>query len=131
MRPPIGLVVPFLPLFYTTIWAGGYPYYYADGVYYGWRADERVYVVSEPPPEQVVVEQSALPSELFIYPKEGQSKVLQATARYECHRWAVEQTGFDPMQPSGNVSGVQHNSKRIGYQRAMKACLEARNYSVQ
>jgi hypothetical protein len=131
VRPPIGIVVPFLPPFYTTIWAGAVPYYYADGVYYNWRARERVYVISDPPPEQEVVEQSALPKDLFIYPKEGQNKEQQATDRYECHRWAVGETGFDPVQPGGNVPEAQHNNKEIDYQRAIKACLEARNYSVQ
>ena len=34
IAPPIGIVIPFLPSFYTTIWVGGIPYYYADDVYY-------------------------------------------------------------------------------------------------
>jgi hypothetical protein len=34
--PPVGIVVPFVPVFATAVWFGGYPYpyYYADGVYY-------------------------------------------------------------------------------------------------
>ena len=131
IMPPIGLVVPLLPPFYTTIWVRGAPYYYADGVYYVWRPEDRVYVVSEPPPKTEVVEQSSIPEQLFIYPKEGQSEEQQATDRYECHRWSVGQTGFDPTQPGGNVPEGQHSSKRLDYQRAVKACLEARNYSVQ
>lgn len=131
VRPPIGLFVPFLPPFYTTIWAGTVPYYYADGVYYRWQAGDRVYVVSDPPPEQEVVAQEALPQDLFVYPKGEQSKEQQATDRYECHRWAVGETGYDPTQPGGNVPEAQHNAKEIEYQRALKACLEARNYSVQ
>ncbi|MCK4837360.1 MAG: hypothetical protein KAS94_01080, partial [Desulfobulbaceae bacterium] len=67
----------------------------------------------------------------FIYPKEGQSEEQQATDRYECHRWSVDQTGFDPSQPGGDVPQREHSGKRLEYQRAMKACLEARNYSVQ
>jgi hypothetical protein len=131
VMPPIGLVVTLLPPFHTTIWAGGIPYYYADDVYYLWRAEDRVYVVSEPPPDTEIVEQSAIPEQLFIYPKEGQSEEQQATDRYECHRWSVTQTGFDPSQPGGNVPEEQHQTKHLKYQRAMKACLEARNYSVQ
>ena len=30
VAPPFGIVVPFLPPFYTTIWVGGIPYYYAN-----------------------------------------------------------------------------------------------------
>jgi hypothetical protein len=129
--PPVGLVVPFLPPFYTTIWVGAIPYYYAGGVYYVWRPEERVYVVSEPPPEAEVSEQAAVPDQLFVYPTRGQSEQQQATDRYQCHRWASDQTGFDPTQPGGGVPEAQHTARRSDYQRAMKACLEARGYSVQ
>lgn len=129
--PPVGLFVPFLPPFYTTIWVGGVPYYYADGVYYAWRPEDRTYVVTEPPPESEVNEQPATPDQLFIYPQKGQSEQQQATDRYQCHSWSVDQTGFDPTKTGGNVSEAQYPDKRSDYQRAMKACLEARGYSVQ
>ncbi len=129
--PPFGLVVPILPSYYTTIWVGGLPYYYAGGVYYVWRPERRAYVVTHPPPESNVVEQQELPEQLFIYPKNGQSPDLQATDRYECHRWAVEQTDFDPTRSGGNVTQEQNTAKRSDYQRAMKACLGARGYSVK
>lgn len=32
----------------------------------------------------------------FAYPKAGQSEQQQSKDRYECHQWAVSQTGFDP-----------------------------------
>jgi hypothetical protein len=131
IAPPLGLVVPFLPLFYTTIWVAGIPYYYADNVYYVWSPEQNGYVVTEAPPEQEVREQPAAPEQLFIYPKKGQSEQQQATDRYECHRWGVGQSGFDPTQPGGNVPEAQRAAKRADYQRAMKACLEARGYSVQ
>ncbi len=34
-----------------------------------------------------------------IYPKYGQSLDQQDRDRYECHNWAVTQTGFDPFWP--------------------------------
>jgi len=131
VTPPIGLTLSLLPPYYTTIWVGGVPYYYADDVYYRWLPQQRVYVVSEPPPAKEVVEDSSLPKNLYIYPKIGQSPEQQATDRYECHSWAVDQTGFDPIQPGGNVPADQNTVRRADYQRAMKACLEARDYSVQ
>lgn len=131
VTPPVGMTVTLLPPFYTTIWVGGIPYYYADGVYYRWRPAERVYVVSEAPAEPEVVEDASIPQQLFVYPKQGQSSEQQNSDRYECHRWSVEQTGFDPTQPGGNVPEEQNVVKRSDYQRAMKACLEARGYSVQ
>lgn len=131
VAPPIGLTLSVLPPYYTTIWANGVPYYYADDVYYRWLPAERAYVVSAPPPDKEVVEDTNIPKSLFIYPKKGQSAEQQDTDRYECYRWAVQQTGFDPTQPGGSVPTDQNVSKRGEYQRAMKACLEARDYSVQ
>ncbi len=129
--PPIGLVVPILPPFYTTIWVGSVPYYYAGGVYYTWRPETRGYVVTEPPPEAEVREPPVVPEQLFVYPKKGQNEAQLAPDRYQCHRWSADQSGFDPTQPGGNVPETQHSAKRADYQRAMKACLEARGYSVQ
>jgi hypothetical protein len=129
--PPFGLIAPFLPPYYTTIWVSGIPYYYAGGIYYVWRPEQSAYVVTEPPPETEVSEAPPTSDELFVYPMKGQSEQQQATDRYQCHRWATEQTGFDPTRPGGNVPEAQHAAKRADYQRAMKACLEARGYSVQ
>lgn len=129
--PPVGLVVAELPPFYTTIWVSGTPYYYADGVYYVWRPTVPGYVVVEAPSESKINTEATVPEELYIYPKEGQSEEKQATDRYECHRWSADQTGFDPTQPGGGVPVDQHASKHADYQRAMKACLEGRGYSVK
>jgi hypothetical protein len=35
----------------------------------------------------------------MIYPAKGQSKDQQSKDRYECHTWAVQETGFDPTVP--------------------------------
>ena len=32
----------------------------------------------------------------FAYPNGGQSQEQQASDRFQCHQWAVSQTGFDP-----------------------------------
>lgn len=131
--PPIGISVRVLPDIYTTIWVGGSPYYYAGGVYYAWRPEERVYVVTNPPTEVVNVSGNdfAASDQLYIYPKQGQSDQQQATDRYDCHRWGVSQTQYDPTVPNQNLSVSEQASKRLDYRRAMKACLEGRGYSVQ
>lgn len=130
--PPVGITVPILPRFYTTVWVGGVPYYYAEGVYYTWIPERRVYVVTEPPADNgVASDPGSNPEELFIYPKQGQSEEQQASDRYQCHRWSVGQTTFDPTLPNGNVDVSQYADKHEDYNRAMKACLEARGYSVQ
>ncbi len=35
----------------------------------------------------------------FVYPAKGQSAEQQKKDEYECHQWAVQQTGFDPTKP--------------------------------
>jgi len=35
----------------------------------------------------------------YIYPSKGQNAQQQDRDRYECHTWAVQQTGFDPTRP--------------------------------
>jgi hypothetical protein len=68
---------------------------------------------------------------LFIYPRKGQSEKQQSDDRYQCHRWAVDQTHFDPSQPPGSVPDAQASLKKTDYRRAMGACLDARGYSVK
>jgi hypothetical protein len=131
IQPPIGLYISVLPPYYTTIWFGGIPYYYAAGVYYTWLPDRHVYVVASPPSDESISEPPGDSEQLFVYPKQGQSEQQQATDRYECYEWSKSQTGFDPTVQGGDVPAGEHDSKRADYNRAMKACLEARGYSVQ
>lgn len=49
----------------------------------------RTVAVAPPPP----------PVRLFVYPANGQSPDQTARDRYECHAWAVQQTGVDPSRP--------------------------------
>jgi hypothetical protein len=141
IAPPIGIFVPVLPPFYTTVLIGGIPYYYANDAYYVYR-DQRGYEVVEPPPGVDAMPGAAPPSggagtappggdNIFVYPKNGQSADQQAKDRYECHRWAADQTGFDPTRGAGGVAPEQAGAKRADYFRAMNACLEGRGYTVR
>jgi hypothetical protein len=127
VTPPVGLFISFLPPYYTTIWVRGVPYYYANEVYYAHRGSG--YVVVEPPKEEV--RQAPPPAEqMFVYPRLGQNEQQQADDRYACHRWAADQTGFDPTQQPG-ASETRGSEKRADYQRAMGACLDGRGYTVK
>ncbi len=129
VAPPFGLVVPFLPLYYTTLWVGGVPYYYANEIYYTQTAGG--YMVTEPPKGEAT-QPPVTTGQIFIYPRKGQNDQQQAKDRYECHSWAVGQTHYDPTQPTGNIPGDQQLSqKRADYDRAMGACLDARGYTVK
>ena len=66
----------------------------------------------------------------FVYPRKGQSDEQQAKDRYECHLWVVGHIGWDPTRPTGVISEVQMNQKRADYKRAMGACLDAHDYTV-
>lgn len=128
--PPIGVFVPFLPAYYTTVWVGGYPYYYANDTYYSWVPSQGQYEVVDPPGENSAsTEPPAAAGELYSYPKNGQSPEQQEQDRYECHRWAVDQSGFDPTQSAGGTP--PDPAKRPGYDHAMTACLEGRGYTVK
>jgi hypothetical protein len=148
VAPPVGVFVPVLPPYYTTVWFGGVPYYYANDTYYTYSGPQGYEVVNPPEDPNSAVqgpqgppypgapppaESGAHPQgeDLFIYPQQGQSPDQQATDRYECHKWASSQTGFDPTQPGGGVAPEETVAKGDAYKRAMRACLEGRGYSVR
>jgi len=129
--PAAGLFLATLPFYYSTYWWNGVPYYYADDNYYVWSNSADGYVSVAPPPQ--VVSQApagqppagqapaegypataAMASQLFVYPKNGQSADQIARDRQECQSWA----GSQASNGSDNV-------------RAQTACLEARGYSVK
>ena len=64
--------------------------------------------------------------ELIAYPKNGQTADQQSKDKYECHKWAVGQTGYDP-----TTGAAAPAAKRPDYMRAQAACLEGRGYSVE
>lgn len=39
-------------------------------------------------------------TQVYFYPKDGQTKEQQSRDHYECYNWAMQQTGFDPSQSS-------------------------------
>jgi Glycine zipper len=48
-----------------------------------------------PPPRRVAVAEPPV-EQVFVYPNSGQSEAQLDRDRYECHVWAVRQSGFDP-----------------------------------
>lgn len=133
VRPPFGIVVRDLPLFRTVVMVGGLNYLYANGVYYR-EVGDGGYEVVPPPVAADVTAASNAAARTFVYPRMGQSAQQQATDEYECHRWAVSQSGFDPTAAatSTTVTTTTHLAAlRDNYQRARIACLEGRNYTVR
>ena len=132
VRPPIGLAIAVLPPYYSTVWFAGVPYYYADDVYYTWNPGQNGYVVVDPPAnaDQPSAPPASAQGDLISYPKNGQTAEQQAADRYECHRWAKTQSGFDPTEAAGG-GAVGSSSARNAYDRAMAACLTGRGYEVK
>ncbi len=144
-----------LQALYATYWWSGVPYYYVNNVYYTWNAADNGYVATDPPPasgdysddvnaaaaagggggpQDAVPPDVAPPagpgqaSDIIAYPRNGQSDQQQSTDKFECHNWAKAQIGFDP---TSQASSGASPSARVGYGRAMSACLDARGYTVR
>ncbi len=122
VNAPYGARLDHLPVGYISFGIGGSRYYHFGGTYYI-RANDK-YEVVEPPQEAsdyVRVANRAL----VVYPAANQTPTQQQQDRYECHRWSFTETGFDPSgeEPDYRLKPV--------YDRAMSACLEARNYVVR
>src|ERR1700691_4528637 len=98
----LGLYFATLPYYYSTYYGGGVPYYYADNTYYRWDAGVGQYETVAPPAEiqnqgGVAPQgpaQAAGASDLIAYPKNGQTPEQSGKDKFECHQWAVGQTGF-------------------------------------
>jgi len=60
----------------------------------------------------------AMAQDFFIYPTKGQNKEQMEKDKYECYRWAKDQTGFDPMQqPQATAPPPQEQPRRGGLLR--------------
>jgi hypothetical protein len=55
------------------------------------------------PPPRVVAVPGPPPQRVFVYPANGQSAEQTDRDRYECHVWAVQQTGVDPSRADANA----------------------------
>ncbi|MEP7313521.1 MAG: DUF6515 family protein [Pseudomonadota bacterium] len=130
---PYGMFVPYLPSYYSSVWFGGSRYYYADDTYYMYEPQRRGYVVTRSPYNDSRDDEEDYDSDsgdsydedLYIYPTRGQSEKQQSDDRYECHKWAVDQTHYDP------TDSDYKSEDRQQYDRAIAACLTGRGYSVK
>ncbi len=130
VNPPYGARVRSLPSYSQEVWIGSSLLFLAAGTYYTYQSDSQEYVVVNPPQNETVysqpVQQQGNGYDPVAYPQNGQSQQQVELDRYQCYRWAVEQSGFDPAnitsQPQAEVVDL--------YRRSMGACLAGRGYSV-
>lgn len=76
----------------------------------------------------VIVAGSAYAQQQYAFPQKGQSAEQQKKDEYECHSWAVKQTGFDPtaaqappQQAAQQPAGAQPGSGARGAARGAVA----------
>jgi len=135
-----GLFLASLPLYYSTYYWGGVPYYYAYDNYYTWNGPSAQYEQVTPPPGLI---NGGAPSpsaraqgpgpggvDLFAYPKNGQSADQQTRDKQECRDWASTQTGGNAPGATGAISAASPQGSEPNL-RAQAACLEGRGYSVR
>jgi hypothetical protein len=149
IEPPIGLVVPTLPQFMTPLNTGTETILYANDTYYRARPDIGGYeVVNDPIDAQVAPDASGgaavatalaapvataaaapppttAPVAAAGTPAAAKPPEQQARDQYECYRFAVTQSGFDPMRVGSSQTATQQSD----YERAHSACLQARGYA--
>ncbi len=58
-----------------------------------------------PPPRTIAVP-APPPQRVYVYPANGQSPEQTERDRYECHNWAVQQTGVDPSRDNNAYERV-------------------------
>jgi hypothetical protein len=122
--PAIGVVVPFLPWGYSTIWWGGVPYYYYNNVYYLGDPDNGYRVVAPPPSARVEAPENPA-DRIFAYPLKGQSSTDATFDKIACEKAATDQTGYNPAQSPYDAA------RREAYRASVFSCLEARGYSAK
>lgn len=125
VHPPYGIRVAYLPDYAREVWIGSALFFLAAGAYYSYEASTQQYVVVEPPAASPPP-QAGNDYNVLAYPVRGQSPQQINQDRYDCYRWAVQQSGFDPAAmtypPAPEV--VQT------YRQAQGGCLSSRGYQV-
>ena len=123
VQPPRGIRIQYLPDYAREVWIGGSLLFLAAGSYYAYQESTQDYVVVEPPGQPLATGNSY---DVEAYPANGQTPEQVNQDGYDCYRWAVEQSGFDPRvdtyQPDPTV--VQ------AYRQAQGGCLGSRGYRV-
>ncbi|WP_456269874.1 hypothetical protein M1D97_06260 [Kushneria sp. AK178] len=107
------------------VWIGDQRYYLARGTWFA-ASDSDARYTPTPVPREVQMAGVEL-FDVIAYPTGGQTLRQQQNDRGLCHRWAIDQSGFDPATTLEPPSRLQAGTWR----RALAACLAGRDYSVR
>ena len=129
VTPPYGIRVQYLPDYAREVWVGSALFFLAAGAYYTYEESSQQYVVVQPPPAapapQPVPQGNGY--DVVAYPANGQSPAQVQQDGYDCYRWAVQQSGFDPR----TVTYAPDPAVVQTYRQAQGNCLSSRGYQVQ
>ena len=110
-----GYSAPFYPWGFYDPW---YSPWWGPRVGVGVRLDRSRTRTAQKAPETQALK-------LYVYPSAGQTEAQLSEDRYQCHVWAVDQSGYDP------TLGTKGRQDAEDYTRAFTACMEGRNYVVK
>ncbi|GHC17202.1 hypothetical protein GCM10010082_05320 [Kushneria pakistanensis] len=107
------------------IWIGDQRYYVSRDSWFMAAGGDGRYTPM-PAPREVQMAGADM-FDVIAYPMTGQDLRQQGKDRGQCHRWAIDQSGFDAVRALEPPSRLQANT----YHRALAACLAGHHYSVQ
>ncbi|MFL1549510.1 DUF6515 family protein [Pseudomonas sp. D47] len=129
VTPPYGIRVQYLPDYAREVWVGSALFFLAAGSYYTYENATQQYVVVQPPTEVPTPQPAPQGNgyDVVAYPANGQSPAQVQQDGYDCYRWAVQQSGFDPR----TVTYAPDPAVVQTYRQAQGNCLTSRGYQVQ
>ena len=129
VTPPYGIRVQYLPDYAREVWVGSALFFLAAGSYYTYENATQQYVVVQPPTEVPAPQPAPQGNgyDVVAYPANGQSPAQVQQDGYDCYRWAVQQSGFDPR----TVTYAPDPAVVQTYRQAQGNCLSSRGYQVQ
>lgn len=129
VTPPYGIRVQYLPDYAREVWVGSALFFLAAGSYYTYENATQQYVVVQPPTEVPAPQPAPQGNgyDVVAYPANGQSPAQVQQDGYDCYRWAVQQSGFDPR----TVTYAPDPAVVQTYRQAQGNCLTSRGYQVQ
>jgi hypothetical protein len=88
------------------------------------------YVATPQPQQTPTASPGPRTGDLTIAGNNGQTQEQQWADRYQCHRWATSQSGFDPTRSAAANPQGDDGTHRDQYRRAFAACMQGRGYTV-
>ncbi|HXR20449.1 MAG TPA: hypothetical protein VN757_11005 [Steroidobacteraceae bacterium] len=151
--PGFAWFLPLLPLYYSTFWWQGVPYYYYNDIYYTWSPTADGYVATDPPP--AAAGSAPSPNDGSYYDEGAAANADAAPAMaasapqpippgafasgnggdhvyaYPANGQSEDQQSSDRMQCDQWAASQAASAGSPDYRRAVIACFQGRGYSAQ